>query len=191
MCKKIQAYVDRYIKVRGTAFLFGRQEGLENKVIEMIQLPKHGFIVLDKPVLSFPFGSNHYNKNSRPFVSKFTLLQLEKICERRIEKVVYRVLGENIVCYIYKDQKGLIYRYDLEKGNWEIFLYICALKNPLDPDKYSHECTTKQVPPMLVSAFSTNLLFIRSRSLFLIPNNMLEISHRNERFEDVLPFRYF
>ena len=40
VCKKIQKYVDRYVKVGGTSFLLGRQEGLENKVIEMIQLPK-------------------------------------------------------------------------------------------------------------------------------------------------------
>ena len=104
VCKKIQTYVDIYIKVEGTSVLFGRQEGLENKVVEMIELPKNGPIILRGPVLSFPFVSDLHDKSIRSFVTKFTPLQLEKICDRRIQKVVYHPLGigVQIVCYIYK-----------------------------------------------------------------------------------------
>ena len=39
VCKNIQAYVDRYLKIRGTSFLIGYQEGSEKEVIEIMQDP--------------------------------------------------------------------------------------------------------------------------------------------------------
>ena len=111
MCKKIQTCVDRYIKVGGTAFLFGHQEGSESNVIEMIQLPKKGFVILRKPLLSFSCGNitrSYYLHDNKSLV---------KHGDRRIQKMVYEAMQEIIVCYIYKSQKGLIYRYDLQKEN--------------------------------------------------------------------------
>lgn len=97
--------------------------------------------------------------------------------------MVYEAMGEIIVCYIYKNQKGLIYRYDLQKENWEKFLESCGTQICLYHDKSSHECTPKLAPPKLVSAFSTSVLFFRNNSLFLIPNDMLQIVHKKGRFE--------
>ena len=42
VCKKIQTYVDRYVDFAGTSFLFVCKEGSEDKVIEIIELPKKG-----------------------------------------------------------------------------------------------------------------------------------------------------
>ena len=52
-----------------------------------------------------------------------------------------------------------------------------------EENNLSHECTPKLAPPKLVSAFSTSVLFFRNSSLFLIPNDMLQIVHRKGRFE--------
>ena len=44
VCKNIQTYVDRYLKVRGTSFLVGYQEDSKKQVIEIIKKLKEGFI---------------------------------------------------------------------------------------------------------------------------------------------------
>ena len=168
VCKKIQTYVDRYIDFAGTSFLFLCKEGSEDKVIEMIQLPKKGSIVLRKPVLSFPCLF------PRPSINAYRLndeITLETPGDRRIQKMFYEAMGEIIICYIYKSQKGLFYRYDLESKNWERFLESCTTQECLDYDESSHKRTPKLVPPKLVSAFSTSLLFFRNNSLFLIPKS--------------------
>ena len=97
--------------------------------------------------------------------------------------MVYEAMGAWIVCYIYKSQKGLIYRYDLQRENWEKFLETCGTQICLDHDESTHELTLKLAPPKLVSAFSTSVLFFRNTSLFLIPNDMLQIVHRKGRFD--------
>ena len=48
---KIQNYVDRYIKIGGASPLVVRHPGSSSEVIA--ELPKMGFVVLQKPVLSF------------------------------------------------------------------------------------------------------------------------------------------
>ena len=108
VCKNIQTYVDHYLKVRGTTFLVGGQEGLEKQVIEIIKKPGEGFIIIRTPVSTLScVNSNRQYHNS-----------LDEYPWRRIDKVLYAAMLETGVCYMCKSN-GLIYRYDQESDMWE------------------------------------------------------------------------
>ena len=114
VCKNLQIYVDHYLKLRGSSFLVGGQEGLETEVIEIIKQPGNGLIILRTPLSSTSFITSKLQHNA----------SLDKHPARLIDKVLYAAMRESGVCYIYKNevfesQKGLIYRYDLESDKWE------------------------------------------------------------------------
>ena len=135
VCKKIQAMVDRYLKVRGTSFLVGRQECWGKEVIEIIKKPKKGFIILRAPVSSVPCGTSTLQYNE----------SLDEYGDSRINKVLFAAMRETGVCYIYKNEKGLIYRYDLDSDKWENILENSSTLKCLDHDEPSHECIQRLV----------------------------------------------
>ena len=135
VCKKIQALVDRYLNVRGTFFLVGRQECWGRELIEIMKKPKKGFIILRAPVSSVPCSTSTlpYNKT------------LDGYGDRRINKVLFAAMRETGVCYIYKSEKGLIYRYDLESEKWEKILKTSSTLKCSDHEEPKHECIQRLV----------------------------------------------
>lgn len=134
VCKNIQTYVDHNLKVRGTTFLVGGQEGSEKEVIEIVKKPGKGFIIIRTPVstLSCVNSNRQYHKS------------LDEHPCRRIDKVLYGAMLKTGVCYMYKGN-GLIYRYDLESDKWEKILENCRALRCLDDKILSQECIQKLV----------------------------------------------
>ena len=144
VCKNIQAYVDRYLKVRGTSFLIGYQEGSEKEVIEIIKKPKKGFgITLRAPASSIPWvTSNLYSE-----------VRLDDYRDRQIDTVFHTATHEKGVRYIYKSEKNLIIRYDLENEAWEKLLENCQAMKCLDHYETSHEFIPRLVPDLIPYVF--------------------------------------
>ena len=161
VCSKIQNRVDRYIKVGRVSCLVGRQEGLDYHEIEINPLPKKGFIILQKPFLSFPCESSSILQNNtildkyddRRVLILQNDLSLDLQGDRRIVKVVYGAKDETVVCYIYKSLKGWTYRFDLENDKWDnIWENFTSLKF-FEPLGVRNECTEfpSEYNPKLVS----------------------------------------
>ena len=166
VCTKIQNYVDRYIKIGGASPLVVRHPGSSSEVIA--ELPKKGFIVVQKPVSSFPCVTSILQDSTSRCFSRYFKMS-ENYCDRRIsilqndmsldlhgdrivDKVVYGVMGENVVCYIYNSLEGLTYRFDLENDKWENFLERFTAIKFFEPmhvwneyNEHSHKCTPKLV----------------------------------------------
>jgi len=157
VCMKIQKYVDRYINIGGACPLVVRHDGSSSEVIA--ELPKKGFIVVQKPVLSFPCVtsihqditmSDKYGNRSISILQNDMSLDLHG--DRIIDKVVYGANGETVVCYIYNSLEGLTYRFDLENDKWENFLERCSAIKFFEPmhvwkefNENSDKCTPKLV----------------------------------------------
>ena len=129
VCKNLQIYVDHYLKLRGSSFLVGGQEGLETEVIEIIKQPGNGLIILRTPLSSNSFITSKLQHNA----------SLDKHPARLIDKVLYAAMRESGVCYIYKN-KDLIYRYDLESDKWEKIFEDSTALRCLYHIELSHEC---------------------------------------------------
>lgn len=160
VCTKIQSYVDCYIKVGRASFLVGRHKCRGNPEIEINQLPKEVFIILQKPLLSFPCETSILQNSS--ILDKYddrrvSILQndisLDLHGDRRIDKVVYETKSETVVCYIYKTLKGWIHRFDLENDTWENILEKFTSLKFCEPAYVRNECSesTYKYNPMLVS----------------------------------------
>ena len=159
VCSKIQNRVDRYIKVGRASCLVGRQEGLDYHEIEINPLPKKGFIILQKPFLSFPCESSSILQNSTILdnynqIRRISIRQNDIILDlhgdRTVDKVAYWAKGEMVVCYIYKSLYGLTYRFDLGNDKLEKILEnFTTLKFSERPylwnkcNEPSHECNPK------------------------------------------------
>ena len=149
VCSKIQSRVDRYIKVGQASCLVGRQEGLDYHEIEINPLPKKGFIILQKPFLSFPCESSSILQNStildkyddRRVLILQNDLSLDLQGDRRIVKVVYGAKDETVVCYIYKSLKGWTYRFDLENDKWDNISENFTSLKFFEPLRVRNECT--------------------------------------------------
>ena len=165
VCTKIQNYVDRYIKIGGAFPLVVRHDGSSSEVIA--EKPKKGFIVLQKPVLSFPCVTSILQDAFSSILQDSTMtdkygdrrisilqndMSLDLHGDRIIDKLVYGAISETVVCYIYNSLEGLTYRFDLENDKWESFLERFTAIKFFEPmhvwneyDEHSNKCTPKLV----------------------------------------------
>ena len=182
VCKKIQTYVDRYTKVGRAAFLVGRQEGSEYPEIEINQLPKKGFIILQKPLLSFPCECSILQNST--ILDKYgdrrgSILQndisLDLHGDRRIDKVVYGAKGETVVCYIYKSLKGWTYRFDLENDTWENIMENFTSLKFFEPVHVWNESTHRYNPKLesedLTHHFGNHIICYKNFPFLLLKAN--------------------
>ena len=143
VCKNIQTYVDRYLKVRGTSLLIGYQEGTEKEVIEIMKDPEDrlgDYISLRAPESSIPWVTSTSKLNNG--------VRLDDYRDRRIDTGFYTATHEKGVRYIYKSEKNLIIRYDLENEVWERLLENCTVKY-LDSYETSHEFIPRLVSDLI------------------------------------------
>ena len=130
VCRKIQFFVDSYLKVGRRYHLVGRQGGSESEAIEYNQMASKGIAIIWKPVSYIPYDS-------------FILLtdnNWDKYDERVVDKVIYTTLGERIVFHFCEKGKCMIYRYYPGTDCWKkvfeyfrVFGCICHIE-------YLHHC---------------------------------------------------
>ena len=115
VCRKIQFFVDRYLKVGRTYNLVSRQGGSESEAIEYIQIVNNGIAIVWEPTSYIPYPS-------------FILLtdkNWDKYDQRLVDKVIYTTLGEKIGFHFSESGKCMIYRYNPGTDRWKkLFEYF-------------------------------------------------------------------
>ena len=152
VCKKINIYVDRYLKFRGTSFFVCCPGGLEKEVIEITEMPKKGFILLPTPASTIPWVASNLQNNE--------ILDGHRDQIRLNNMVLYAAKYRTAVCHICKSEKCLTFDYDLESEMWRKVLENCMPLKCLD-----HKGTSYEFIHMLISKIIPHYYEIHSNHI--------------------------